>query len=168
MENIKFEELDYTNMPYEEFDRNIRGLTKYPINKSWSDGNTSAFRCSIPKANDRYVEEAVKFSWRNDNKTIDLKHYRSENFFGNMFNTDKPLHGRKYGNTIMWDFSSYDLSCHSDHIELLRKLALAYQFNMNKIHIYSIRKDFSRDTMTRNTSTPFARPHLAIMIVNLQ
>jgi hypothetical protein len=166
-------QLDWKGLTYDEIDGRIHDLAGVPHDKKFVDMNARPFRGTVPKAKESKVFDVIEYAQRSRQTRREIestyKYFRLENFFGNMIPTDKPLHGRRYNNTIMFDVSAYEQSTHSRHLEILRRLGEIWEDEMNTVQLYSINKDKHNSGVlsTRDACLPFVRDSIAVLIVVL-
>lgn len=172
---LEITHLDLTGLSYEDVDKRIHDLAGVPHDKKFVDMNARPFRGTVSKKKGSKVYDAIEFArhiFHRDKLRSEIecefKTFRQMDFFANMIPTDKPLHGRRFNNTIIFDVSAYEDSTHNKHLEILKRLGHIWEEESDSMQLYSIIKDKHSDMFnTRDACTPFVRDHVAFLVVPL-
>jgi hypothetical protein len=159
-------EHNFIGYSYDYVNENMHIHTGIPNTKKWHELNNYPFRGTVHSIKEEYVFQAI--AQTRENITIEdirEKHrdFRSQNFFGNIFNTDKPLYGWKYKSTVIFHTSAYEESTHRRNISMFQILAKAFKSDHNMIQIHSTIKDSHPNT--RSGCHPFARNYSSLLII---
>jgi hypothetical protein len=165
--------LNWRGLSYDDVDTRLHELSGVPLSKKFVDLPANVFKGTIPKSKDALVYDAMEFAHTSRGRTRsreeierDFSKFRSTSFLATMLPTDKPLHGRRYKNQILFDVSAYEDSTHERHLQLLERLARIWQEDGVRIELYSILKDIHGETHTsRDACTPFVRDHIAFLMI---
>jgi hypothetical protein len=157
---------NFVGKTYEYVESKIHEITGIPNNKKWDTLNKRPFLGSVNKQQEDYVFQASLFTMR-DNRTIDdirdnFKNFRSADYLGNIFITDKPLYGYKYNDTVIFETSAYEESTHNNNLKMFELLSKAFQDNSRIVKIHSIVKSrHDYDSTTRR----FYRDYIALLVI---
>jgi hypothetical protein len=154
---------NFVGKTYEDVDAQIHAITGVPATMKWTDLDQRPFRGNVPKESEGYVFQAIRFLTQNktlEEVRMDSCGFRSEKFFGNMFRTDKLLHGYQHNKTVVFDTSTYGNGTHENNLAMFQILAKAFQGKVVEIH--SVRKDNHEGA---SSGRPFARDHVALLVV---
>lgn len=168
--------LDWRNTPYDEVDRRFHELAGIPDTIPFADMLSTVFRGTVPSTKTSKVFDAIEYAQnarypsspcRRTDIESRFRYFRNEKFFENMFPTDKPLHGRRFHNKVIFDVSAYEDYTHETHIALLQQIARIWEDTAVSSHLYDVRKDIHTEMDSRNSLTPFVRDHVAFLVVEL-
>ena len=163
---------DLRGQTYEQVDATIHSWAGIPADKEFYKLNRLPFRGTVPKKMEPALYNAILYSQQKDADLLPsivstYKHFRFEYFFANMFMRDKPVHGHRYRNIVVFDTSAYEAITQESNVNFFKELAKVFQYDNNAIEIHSILKDKSVEKDSRDTCTPFVRNHIALLIIRL-
>jgi hypothetical protein len=170
------EVLDWHGMTYDDVDRRLHELAGIPIRLPFADMTSTVFRGTVPRTITSKVFDAIEYAHNiyspntlHSRSEIEssYRYFRNESFFGNMFPSDKPLHGRRFRRTLIFDTSAYEDTTHENNIAVFQRLARIWEGIAVSIRLYDIRKDIHTELYSRNSLTPFVRNHIAFLVVDL-
>ena len=161
-QQLAVQTVDLTGRSYEEVDDHLCGLVGLSPSAFQAMGGRP-FRGLVARDKEHALHEAMVFTMPCDAFLNGHPRFRNYNFFTSLFRTEKPLHGRRSRNTVVFDTSAYSASTHARNIELCSLLARVYA--PRHAEVYSIRKD--NHLGARGSDRPWARDHIALLVVRL-